>query len=27
MNDAPSVQTTLDSVLGGRVTLHQPAVG
>ena len=25
MNDAPS--TTLDSVLGGRVTLHQPAVG
>ena len=27
MNDAPPVQTTLDSVLGGRVTLHQPAVG
>ena len=27
MNDAPSVPTTLDSVLGGRVTLHQPAVG
>src|SRR5688500_17759444 len=25
MNDAPS--TTLDSVLGGRVMLHQPAVG
>ena len=25
MNDAPP--TTLDSVLGGRVTLHQPAVG
>lgn len=27
MNDAPPVQTTLDSVLGGRVTLHQPALG
>src|SRR5262247_3824907 len=27
MNDAPSPATTLDTVLGGRVTLHQPALG
>jgi tRNA1(Val) A37 N6-methylase TrmN6 len=27
MNDAPKTATTLDTVLGGRVTLHQPAVG
>jgi tRNA1(Val) A37 N6-methylase TrmN6 len=27
MNDASKPATTLDAVLGGRVTLHQPAVG
>jgi tRNA1(Val) A37 N6-methylase TrmN6 len=27
MNDAPKMATTLDTVLGGRVTLHQPALG
>jgi tRNA1(Val) A37 N6-methylase TrmN6 len=27
MTDAPPVQTTFDTVLGGRVVLHQPAAG
>src|SRR5215510_9229577 len=27
MNDAPSPATTLDTVLGGRVMLNQPALG
>lgn len=27
MNEAPKASTTLDTVLGGRVSLHQPALG
>ncbi|MEZ5830853.1 MAG: hypothetical protein R3D05_06700, partial [Dongiaceae bacterium] len=27
MNDATKISTTTDTVLGGRVTLHQPASG